>query len=445
MGVVIMVNKLYKSVKSKLAAIIAVIMAVCFGLTAFGCGKDESDYEYAMRIAKEEFGCERILWYAGGDYSSELVSVYLYDTYGHKSTVPYSVFDQQNGGDYVVGVDKYGYEMFIAIPDQESTDRNPKEYSPRLIQWPFAYSFTEIAKFAAEHGYKYADGIDGLNDELLIDYYKASFTILCREDRVMYHFKEIFSDAEKKYDELDVKFVLSYRDMVDEMNWSDYYIMQIDGKLIMYENKITELESTINEITYERNYIEDAVRIAHADFGCEKILWVDFAEHQNNVIENCIPPEGGYYVVGVDKDGNEVYVAVPRYKSVKYKESAFEWKFDYTFYQIARVFGKHGYKYADGIDGMENEYIRHYGSTAIVLTDEDDYVKSILARYGNADELYENLDVKLVFSFYKRAGDGVRIFRLTQQGGLLVMYETLDEGNGNVKNMGTTVYNKDNI
>lgn len=130
-----MVKKLLSTIKTNLHAIFAVLMALCFGFVAFGCGNDENQYEYDIRIAKEEFGCEKILLHTGGKYYGEVSSVYLYDTYGYKSIIPReSAFEMERGGSYVVGVDKHGYELFIAIPDQQSTESNPKKYSPHLIQ-----------------------------------------------------------------------------------------------------------------------------------------------------------------------------------------------------------------------------------------------------------------------------------------------------------------------
>ncbi|MDE5563401.1 MAG: hypothetical protein K2J01_07665, partial [Clostridiales bacterium] len=205
-----MVKKVLSNIKTIFAVVIVVVMALCSGLIAFGCGNDDNEgwSEYAFRIAKEEFGCEKILWHIGGDYRDEVASVYLYRTHGFKSPVPYeSVFDHPGGGSYVVGLDKFGDELFIAIPNKRSTERDPKKYSPRLIQWPFAYSFTEIATFAAEYGYKHVDGIDGLSDEQLNEYYGYRLVCYNYKDENTENFIKYFADADTKYDELDVKFV----------------------------------------------------------------------------------------------------------------------------------------------------------------------------------------------------------------------------------------------
>ncbi|MDE6618068.1 MAG: hypothetical protein K2K13_03475 [Clostridiales bacterium] len=244
-----MVKKISRSIKTVFVAVFAIIMSLCFGLVTFGCGNDESQHEYITRIAKE-FGCEKILWYAGGNHFNEVSSVYLYLTSGSKSPVPdESVFDYPGGGSYVLGLDKHGRELFIAIPSQESAKSSPKKYSPRLIQWPFKYSFTEIASFAAEHGYKYADGIDGFTDEQLSDYYKYSFVALNNNfvdfsfGNITENFTKYFDDAGKKYYELDVKFVFRYSVESSEDEQADtYYITQESGKLVLYEKIKTRLE-----------------------------------------------------------------------------------------------------------------------------------------------------------------------------------------------------------
>ena len=252
-----MIKKISRSIKTVFAAVFTIIMALCFGLVTFGCGNDESQHEYITRIVKEKFGCEKILWYAGGVFQNEVSSVYLYlaSPYGYKSLMPYeSVFDQPRGGSYVVGVDKHGYELFIAIPDRLSTEKNSKKYSPRVIQWPFAYSFTEIATFAAEHGYQYADGIDVGEDEKQIwDFYSGSFAALNNKDNITRHFIKLFDDADKKYDELDIKFVLYYRVEHDKDNWTDNYVMQKGGKLMLYQCTESAPEN-INIVIYERNF-----------------------------------------------------------------------------------------------------------------------------------------------------------------------------------------------
>ena len=243
-----MIRWLFGNIKIKFTIVMTVFLVAILGLCTLGCS-DESISGYAIRIAKEEFGCEKILWYNSATYRNELTNVYLYDE-RYISTIPAEYFEPERGGVYVLGVDKFGSELFIAVPNQKSVEKGMR-YSPRLIQWPFAYSFREIANFAAEYGYKYADGIEGHEEEYQSDYFKSALTALDNKDDIIYYFKAIFSDAEKKYDELDVKFVLRYTVDYDG-NPVLYYVTQEGGKLKLYENKKTDL-GDVTEIIYERD------------------------------------------------------------------------------------------------------------------------------------------------------------------------------------------------
>lgn len=189
--------------------------------------------------------------------------------------------------------------------------------------------------------------------------------------------------------------------------------------------------------------VEDAANIARNKYGCTKILWVSRAKPENNVLQEKLPMQGGYYVVGIDKNGNEVYVAVPMFESKYYNTATFEWQFDYTFFQIAKVFAKYGYKYTDGIDGIEKEYFYNHSSTYISLLDRDDNIKQNLSSFGDADELYEKLDVKLVFEYnYKADDETMRYVYLVQEGGVLVVYETVS---GDSDDFTVATYDKDDI
>lgn len=189
--------------------------------------------------------------------------------------------------------------------------------------------------------------------------------------------------------------------------------------------------------------VPDATSIAHKRFGCEKILWVCSVHGNSNVANSDLPNEGGYCIVGLDNDGNEVYLVVPKFENKYYKAALFEWKFNYTFAQIAAVFSKYGYKYADGIDGREKEYISNRYSTHISVQDREDGIKQQLAVFGDADDLYEKLDVKLILEFFCKSNDGEQSYYfLTQSGGELVVYEMAD---GNFQSFSVTIYNKDYI
>lgn len=179
-----------------------------------------------------------------------------------------------------------------------------------------------------------------------------------------------------------------------------------------------------------------AFKIARSDFGCKKILWVDSAVFGNNitggikyqpeefggggfVTDEVLSQNGGYYVIGDDGDGNNIYVLVPRDKT---RESAmFEWKFDYSFSEILDFIGQFGYKYADGIDGRENEYLADH---RLWINDNDDVIMYKLKRFGNENELYARLDVKLFFEYRQIIGDGEFYdYYIWQEGGKLKLYQ----------------------
>lgn len=188
--------------------------------------------------------------------------------------------------------------------------------------------------------------------------------------------------------------------------------------------------------------VEDAANIARESFGCTKILWMR-GTRTGYMSGNDLPGEYGYYVVGVDESGNEIYVVVPNFKSKRYSAETFDWRFDYTFGQIAEVFTKYGYKYADGIDGRESEYFYTHMSTYIGFNDDEETIKHQLDVFGDAEKLYEELDVKVMFDFFYRQDGGVeRDCFLVQTNGSLMLYEIIA---GDLVNFNVTVYNKDNI
>ena len=189
--------------------------------------------------------------------------------------------------------------------------------------------------------------------------------------------------------------------------------------------------------------VEDAANIAREKFGCTKILWVSSVGCERRMSKTLMPTDGGYYVVGLDENGDEVYVAVPKCETDKYKITEFDWQFGYTFSQISTVLSAFGYEYKDGVDGIEDDYFRHSEYGSIRLNSQEDLIKTQLDVFGDAEELYEKLDVKLMFEFFYKSKDGVRrYYFLMQEGGLLKLYEII---NGDLENFTVTIYGKDNI
>ena len=224
---------------------LAVIIALCASFSAIGCAEDEY---HPIRVAKEQFGCERILWLDGAHQCNNISGYYLEQGGGKFSRD--HVFPQE-GGYYVVGEDKSGNEIFVLVPHSDYA--NSKRYKAAKYDWPFDYSFKEIAMFAGEYGYKYANGIDGLEDEF---FSPSSYHLnLCdTEDNVKRGLLELqwFDSVDAIYSRMDVKMFFSFRYKPSESHWNDYYIMQENGKLKMYEFK-DNMETNI--ITYERDAV----------------------------------------------------------------------------------------------------------------------------------------------------------------------------------------------
>ncbi|MCH5153868.1 MAG: hypothetical protein J1F71_01515 [Clostridiales bacterium] len=189
------------------------------------------------------------------------------------------------------------------------------------------------------------------------------------------------------------------------------------------------------------NTLDDVTNVARDKFGCTKILWLNLASYDNNVGGCDVPMEGGYYAIGLDKDGNEVYIVVPKCKSDKIKAATFAWPFDYTFSQIAKVYSQYGYKYSDGIEGHEEDYCYSHSGIDIRMLDTEYRVKTQLKSFGDADELYEKLDIKLMFEFsFKSRELGIGYYYLVQEDGLFKMYEVL---NKDYRNFTVTTFDKD--
>ena len=189
--------------------------------------------------------------------------------------------------------------------------------------------------------------------------------------------------------------------------------------------------------------IEDAEAIARERFGCKKILWIAQAVYYDNILGSKVPIEGGYYVVGEDKDGNEVCVFVPKNKSDKAAIAAFDWPLAYSFSTIAKLYTEYGYEYAGGIEGHEEEYFYQHYSIYIGLLGSDNTVKTRLKAFGDADELYEKLDVKIMLDFHRKTDEfGMCYYYLFQEDGLLKMYKVT---NNDFENFTVTTFGEDDI
>lgn len=235
--------------KKRLKLVLAVIIALCASFAAIGCAEGDKEY-YPIRIAKEQFGCERIWWIGGGIYCNNISGYYLEEgggKFGKDHVFP------MEGGYYVVGEDKDGNEIFMLIPFEKHAREG---YKAVKYDWPFDYSFKEIAGFAGEHGYKFADGIDGKVDEFYEDN-STRLLIFDTDFHIRYFLKSYFSkfgDVETVYDSLDVKLLLHFQYENGDENFYNCFIIQQDGKLNLIKLNGRNAEDTC-VVTYERDAV----------------------------------------------------------------------------------------------------------------------------------------------------------------------------------------------
>lgn len=248
--------------KTLFSALVAIVLALCFCFAAIGCGDKETEYEYIVRVIKEEYNVEKILWIDTAVNCNTISGIDYYTPNGYVHSKE-SLFPNNHSGWYVLGIDNRGYETFVLVPRKQDSKIKPKVY-----QWPFAYTFTEIVGFAAEYGYKYKDGIgdslgDFLNDENgalhVLDKKYDKYGI---ESKDVGTFTELFEDPDKKYDELDVKFVFNFSGGYTDEQWTHYYITQESGKLILYEVVNTDAAKNINAIEYSRDKQDVQTQVA---------------------------------------------------------------------------------------------------------------------------------------------------------------------------------------
>lgn len=178
-----------------------------------------------------------------------------------------------------------------------------------------------------------------------------------------------------------------------------------------------------NDIKYN-----EAVALARKQFGLDKVLWIDthagvFSRDPNaELTPSNMRSHYAYYVVG-EKDGAEIYCVVPSNPLLE-KPYLTTWNLKYTFSQIIDKFNEHGAGYV--IDLSYNNSVE-YSSRISIYVDEktingyaQDYDDIIV---GENDNLYERLDIKVVF-FYQWSNDDNKDFSciVTQENGELKAY-----------------------
>lgn len=186
-------------------------------------------------------------------------------------------------------------------------------------------------------------------------------------------------------------------------------------------------------LPHEKNTYDYALKYAR-NSGCQKILWVGSAQFGNEITgctrelshgtvwsDSVLTRRGGVYVIGEDRNGNELYFIVPNVNEEGTPQS-FEWPFDYKFSEIAHWLSDYGYEYADGIVGHESL------ASSILAWDTKKNVEDTLnCMYKDKDEaraVYERLDIKFIFEYaYCPSENNVNRYYIMQEQGALKMYE----------------------
>ena len=177
----------------------------------------------ALEIAKKEYGLEKTLWVGYGSGN---------EPYFLRNTDLEHAF-------YVIGING-GEEKFIAVPAHSSN------IDPIELKWEFDHSFSEMISWLGEFGYKYSNGFP--NNSLPADNYGGfGLQVLDSEDIIKEaNVPTALSDA--FYDRLDVKVIFSFRNIIADDYFYDYYLTQEDGRLKLYERFFNEGDVSVNTI-----------------------------------------------------------------------------------------------------------------------------------------------------------------------------------------------------
>ncbi|MDE5592475.1 MAG: hypothetical protein K2I75_00920 [Clostridiales bacterium] len=238
--------------KTVISALAMMIITLGVMLSLVSCDlNDRITEKDAIRIAREDFGCNNILWLGRVGDDDLLVSVSA-----DGETTVRKRLSRDRGAYYVFGLDKNGKEVYVVVPIYTESS-----LKPTVIDWPFDYTFSEILDFAGQHGYKYSDGIEGRVEEYIDESSSVGLRTYGQEALSI-------ADAELDYCEslggafselLDIKFVFEFTVQISGI-WHNCTIGQIDGKLVMMEilsgDEIETLygdEEIRNVYTYEHD------------------------------------------------------------------------------------------------------------------------------------------------------------------------------------------------
>lgn len=238
-----MIKSILTDLRKYFAIAVCIIMTACTGLGLLGCFKDYlDDYDYAIKIAKEKYGCTTILWVDSAGFMNNLTYYRIFKADGEVMKGDFIL--PPEGGAYLVGKNNSETEIFLIVPPQKYVEGGSKDvYQPYRFEWPFNYSFTEISKFAEENSLQHAA------DDGTATQYDKSFSVYDKEEKIKSGVA--LNDIDELYEELDVKFVFTFRLYPNKTDWFDYYVMQKGGELIMYEVKNYDSDNA-KMFTYNR-------------------------------------------------------------------------------------------------------------------------------------------------------------------------------------------------
>ncbi len=202
------------AVKKAVLSVPILICVVCLMLTS--CASQDIKYNEAIAIAKQDFGCEKVLWIQSGALILETKPGDEIPVYSLRSHYAF----------YVVG-EKDGKEIYIVIPSNPNLDK------PYTATWGLDYSFSQIVDKFNENGAQYVADVPG-------DYYSvkhSSYINLIVGSDTIRDFAEYYNvdgNYDSFYECLDIKAVFEYR---WEKDGKEYRCMvtQENGELKSYE------------------------------------------------------------------------------------------------------------------------------------------------------------------------------------------------------------------
>lgn len=204
--------------------IILILVVLCVGgtiaiIVIFSNKPSEAKYDDAIRVAKNDFGFEKILWVEHTNHTSLGTTEEYPDGY---TPFRYAY--------YVVG-EKDGEELCLIVPSYF------KEENSFILTWSLNYSFTQIVEKFNEQGANYVPDVPN-------DIYSTSFSnyiSITENDHILNSFDNYrlnklgIDNYDDFYERLDVKAVFEYT-WYDDDNARHYCIVtQENGELKSYE------------------------------------------------------------------------------------------------------------------------------------------------------------------------------------------------------------------